>query len=182
MSLRVKKYFMLTYFSSPAMTGLAPCSNGRRIATPMLCSRPAPSIAACMIPGPAPVTMIQPRSASAFAMRRACSYTGSSVRVRAEPKTVALGICSYGANTANASRISVIAAAAIFKSSGSGPSVSRPRALSTSSMAIAWVARWVEPSDQLARQLLDVVGDGRQFVVERGLSRHAARPTWRRAR
>jgi hypothetical protein len=29
MSLRVKKYFMLTYFSSPAMTGFAPCSNGQ---------------------------------------------------------------------------------------------------------------------------------------------------------
>ena len=72
-SLRVKKYFIETYFSSPAMTGLAPCSNGSRIATPMLRSRPAPSIAACMIPGPAPVTTIHPRSASAAAMRVACS-------------------------------------------------------------------------------------------------------------
>ena len=34
-SLRVKKYFMLTYLSSPAMTGLAPCSNGSRIDTPI---------------------------------------------------------------------------------------------------------------------------------------------------
>ena len=51
-SLRVKKYFMLTYFSSPAMIGLAPCSNGSRIDTPMLFSRPAPSIPACMMPGP----------------------------------------------------------------------------------------------------------------------------------
>ena len=68
-SLRVKKYFMLTYFSSPAITGLAPCSNGSRMATPMLRARPAPSIAACMIPGPAPVTTIQPRSASAAAIR-----------------------------------------------------------------------------------------------------------------
>ena len=67
-SLRVKKYFMLTYFSSPAMTGLAPCSNGSRIDTPMLRSRPAPSIAACMMPGPAPVTTIQPRSARSRAM------------------------------------------------------------------------------------------------------------------
>ena len=59
-SLRVKKYFMLTYFSSPAMIGLAPCSNGRRIDTPMLFSRPAPSIPACMMPGPAPVMTIHP--------------------------------------------------------------------------------------------------------------------------
>ena len=72
-SLRVKKYFMLTYFSSPAITGLAPCSNGSRIETPMLRSRPAPSIAACMIPGPAPVTTIHPRSASIEAIRVACS-------------------------------------------------------------------------------------------------------------
>ena len=34
-SLRVKKYFMLTYFTSPAITGLAPCSNGSRIDTPI---------------------------------------------------------------------------------------------------------------------------------------------------
>ncbi len=70
------------------MTGLAPCSNGSRMATPMLCWRPAPSIAACMIPGPAPVTTIHPRSASVEAISVACSYTGSWVAVRAEPKTV----------------------------------------------------------------------------------------------
>ena len=39
-SLRVKKYFIATYFSSPAMTGLAPCSNGSRMATPMLLLAP----------------------------------------------------------------------------------------------------------------------------------------------
>ncbi len=71
-SLRVKKYFMLTDFSSPAMTGLAPCSNGNRIDTPIDRSRPAPSIAACMIPGPAPVTTIQPRRASSLAISVAC--------------------------------------------------------------------------------------------------------------
>ena len=56
-------------------------------------------------------------------MRVACSYSGSSGWVRAEPNTVTFGTSRYGANTANASRISVIAAAAIFRSSGSGWSV-----------------------------------------------------------
>jgi hypothetical protein len=88
----VKKYFMLTYFSSPAITGLAPCSKGSLIDTPMLCARPAPSIAACMIPGPAPVTTIHPRSASIEAIRVACSYSGSPRLVRAEPNTVTLGM------------------------------------------------------------------------------------------
>lgn len=71
MTLRVKKYFMVTSLASPAMTSLADCSNGRRMLTPMDRSRPAPSIPACMIPGPAPVTTIQPRSASCAASARA---------------------------------------------------------------------------------------------------------------
>ncbi len=70
-SLRVKKYFMLTCFASPAMIELAPDSNGSRIETPIEFSRPAPSMPACMMPGPAPVTVIQPRSASCSARPRA---------------------------------------------------------------------------------------------------------------
>ena len=69
-SLRVKKYFMLTCLSSSAMIELAPASNGSRIDTPMLRSTPAPSIPASMIPGPAPVTTIHPASASRLATSR----------------------------------------------------------------------------------------------------------------
>ena len=72
-SLRVKKYFMLTCLASPAITKLAPVSNGSRIDTPIERSRPAPSMPASMIPGPAPVTTIQPASASPCAVERACS-------------------------------------------------------------------------------------------------------------
>ena len=72
-SLRVKKYFIETCFASPAMTELAPVSNGSRIDTPIERSRPAPSIPASMIPGPAPVMIIQPASASWCATRRVCS-------------------------------------------------------------------------------------------------------------
>ena len=46
--------------------------------------------------------------------------------MRAEPNTVTFGMSRNGANTANASRISVIAAAAIFRSSGVGPVVEQP--------------------------------------------------------
>ena len=89
------------------------------MATPMLASRPAPSIAACMMPGPAPVTTIQPWSASSRAISEAWRYTGSWAWVRADPKTETLSRSLYGANIRNAWRISVIAAAAIFRSSGS---------------------------------------------------------------
>ena len=43
-----------------------------------------------MIPGPAPVTTIQSRAATFAARSRACSYSGSSGRVRAEPKIASL--------------------------------------------------------------------------------------------
>ena len=72
-NLRVKKYRMLTYFGSPAITGLAPCSKGSLMDTPIERSRPAPSMPACMIPGPAPVTTIQPRSARPLATSRAAA-------------------------------------------------------------------------------------------------------------
>ena len=72
-SFRVKKYFIATYLWSPAMTELASCSHGRRMETPIDCSRPAPSIPAAMIPGPAPVTIIHPRPARSAAIRRAWS-------------------------------------------------------------------------------------------------------------
>ena len=59
-------------------------------------------------------------------MRLAWTYSGSSGFVRADPNTVTFWMSRNGANTANASRISVIAAAAIFRSSGSGSSLTSP--------------------------------------------------------
>ncbi len=55
-----------------------------------------------MIPGPAPVITIQSASASSRANAAVCSYSGSSRRVRAEPKIAALRAARYGSNTANA--------------------------------------------------------------------------------
>ena len=72
-SLRVKKYFMLTTRSDPASGPTVVSSNGSRIVTPRLRSGPAPSVAAAMMPGPAPVTTIQPASASWPASSRAWS-------------------------------------------------------------------------------------------------------------
>ena len=134
-SLRVKKYFIATYLWSPAMTELAACSKGRRMDTPIDCSRPAPSMPAAMIPGPAPVTTIHPCAARSAATRRACSYTGSSGRVRAEPKMVTFGTSSYGAKTRKASRISASAAVAILRSRRSTSSVARASATARSSRA-----------------------------------------------
>ena len=59
MSLRVKKYFISTSRPSAASCGWEVVSNGRRISTPSAMSRPAPSVPAAMMPGPAPVTTIQ---------------------------------------------------------------------------------------------------------------------------
>ena len=59
MSLRVKKYRISTSLGSWAMKALAPCSKGSRMLTPIDLSRPAPSMPAAMMPGPAPVTTIQ---------------------------------------------------------------------------------------------------------------------------
>ncbi len=70
MSLRVKKYRISTSLGSWAMNELAPCSNGSRMFTPMDLSRPAPSIPAAMIPGPAPVTTIQSAAAMDAARSR----------------------------------------------------------------------------------------------------------------
>ena len=67
MSLRVKKYFIETCLGSSWITSLARVSKGSRMLTPIEASWPAPSMAACMIPGPAPVTTIQPRRASCSA-------------------------------------------------------------------------------------------------------------------
>ena len=71
MSLRVKKYRISTSLGSWAMNALAPCSWGRRMLTPKERSRPAPSIPAAMMPGPAPVTTIHPASARCAARSRA---------------------------------------------------------------------------------------------------------------
>ena len=53
------------------MKVLAPCSNGSRMFTPIDLSRPAPSMPAAMIPGPAPVTTIQSAAAMEAARSRA---------------------------------------------------------------------------------------------------------------
>ena len=50
---------------------LAPCSKGSRMLTPMERSRPAPSMPAAIIPGPAPVTTIQSSDDTAPARSRA---------------------------------------------------------------------------------------------------------------
>ncbi len=55
-------------------------------------SRPAPSWAAPMTPLPAPVMTIQPWSAMRRPKERACTETGWSAGVRAEPKTVTFGV------------------------------------------------------------------------------------------
>ena len=73
MSLRVKKYFIDTTRPVPSSSSLGSSSNGRRMVTPMLLPSPAPSVAAAMMPGPAPVTTIQPTSASRPASWRAWS-------------------------------------------------------------------------------------------------------------
>ena len=57
--------------------------------TPKERSAPAPSIPAAMIPGPAPVMTIQPRSAIADPKAVAVRYAGSPSLIRAEPKMVA---------------------------------------------------------------------------------------------
>ena len=68
------------------MNWLVAASNGSRMLTPNALSGPAPSRPASMIPGPAPVMIIQSWAAMAVASRRAWSYSGSSGSVRADPK------------------------------------------------------------------------------------------------
>ena len=70
-SFRVKKYFMATTCSLAARVSLRASSNGSRMLTPRARSGPAPSAPAAMIPGPAPVITIHPRSASSAARSRA---------------------------------------------------------------------------------------------------------------
>ena len=111
----MKKYRIATYFSSPAIIEFAEVSNGKRMLTPIDISLPAPDMPASMIPGPAPVTTIQPLSANFLATASVCLYTGSSLVVRADPKIVTFLLLAYGANIENASLISVSAALAIFK-------------------------------------------------------------------
>ena len=89
-SLRVKKYFMCTSLVSPAITGLAYCSKGSMMLSPIEFSRPAPMWPASMMPLAAPVTTSHSCSAMARPKATACSKAGSSGRVRAEPKTVTL--------------------------------------------------------------------------------------------
>ena len=70
MSLRVKKYRISTSLGSWAMNVLADCSRGSRMFTPIERSRPAPSMPAAMMPGPAPVTTIQSAPAIVAASSR----------------------------------------------------------------------------------------------------------------
>ena len=97
--MRVKKYLKVMSLGSDAIQGLASCSNGRRMLSPKLCSPPAPSCAAPMIPAPAPVITIQPSCTIRRPNSRAASAAGSVGGVRAEPKTVTLRTARYGANT-----------------------------------------------------------------------------------
>src|SRR5207244_1786269 len=62
----------------------------------------APSWAASITPGPAPVTTIQPRATISRANSRAARYSGSEAPERAEPKIVTFRSCRYGANTRKA--------------------------------------------------------------------------------
>ena len=189
-SLRVKKYFMLTYFSSPAMIGLAPCSNGSRIDTPMLFSRPAPSMPACMIPGPAPVMTIHPFSARLAATLRVCSQSGSWFLTRADPKIVTFGASRYGSNIENASRISVMAAAAILRSRWSGRSRINPSVSARNSSATRASAGTPNSSSRARARArtswgrLGVVADSRdccRFGTGRR-DRCRRRPRWCRSR
>ena len=67
---RVKKYLKLMSFVLPWMNRFGSDSKGRRIDAPKLCSAPAPSCPAAMMPEPAPVITIHFCSAIAFANRR----------------------------------------------------------------------------------------------------------------
>ena len=89
-SLRVKKYLKVTSFLSSRMTGLAACSQGRRMLAPKLISGPAPSWPACMMPPPAPVMTMKPAWAILRPNSTACWYSGRDGRVRAEPNMVTL--------------------------------------------------------------------------------------------
>jgi len=53
-----EKYLNSTSLSSPRMNSFAMFSNGSRMFTPKLCSRPAPSWHARITPGPAPVMIM----------------------------------------------------------------------------------------------------------------------------
>ena len=62
MSLRVKKYFIVTSLLSPRITSFDSCSNGSMMLRPIERSRPAPRWPASMMPVDAPVTTYQPCS------------------------------------------------------------------------------------------------------------------------
>ncbi len=67
----MKKYFIDTSLGSEAMNSLGSVSKGSSMLMPKAWSGPAPSRPAAMIPGPAPVTVDQPCSASTAARSRA---------------------------------------------------------------------------------------------------------------
>ena len=85
--LRTKKY---RKSMSVSTYGLAPCSKGSSMLQPI--DRPpprrAPLLPASIMPGPAPVMIANPASASSFAVSTARSYVGSSGPIRADPKMV----------------------------------------------------------------------------------------------
>ena len=68
------------------MWALALCSKGSLMFSPKLPSRPAPSWAASMMPGPAPVIVMKPASRIFLAKATADLNSGSLGLVRALPK------------------------------------------------------------------------------------------------
>ena len=84
------------------MNSFGSCSNGSRMFTPKLRSRPAPSWHACMMPCPAPVMTMKPaaviRRANSCAVRHGAEFCAR----RAEPNTLTLRTARYGVNILNA--------------------------------------------------------------------------------
>ncbi len=97
----MKKYLKSMSLGSPAMNPFAPCSIGSLMPTPNDLSAPAPSWPAAMMPGPAPVITIQPRSAIARENSRVVAYSAWSSVVRAEPKMLTFRTPRYGAKMRN---------------------------------------------------------------------------------
>ena len=129
-SLRVKKYRIVISLSLPVITGLADCSNGSRMFSPMLASRPAPTCPAS-VPPPAPVTIIHPSAAIRRPNSIACWYVGWSGFVRADPNTVTFRFPLYLANTLKQCRSSLNAVARSLTSPRVAPST---RSLSAASL------------------------------------------------
>ncbi len=127
---------MLTCLASPAITKLAPVSNGSRIDTPIERSRPAPSMPASMIPGPAPVTTIQPAAASSCGDRARLLVERILLGGAGRPEDRDLAdVLVGGEHGERVAHLGDRRALAILRSSVSGWSVSRPSASERNSSA-----------------------------------------------